>query len=210
MSATVADEAYVLHTLPGRVRLHLPWWTGKGKSTIETALRQEPGIRSVQASPATGNVLIQFDPSVTSEQDVLHEVGALDPAKVHAQETKMEHPPTLREKHGQTVRARIAVRGLDRDPNMAQRVVERLERNHPGIRAKANALTGRVLVEYTEHQADLDDLIAEVTGMELPDLPGEDRPAHPLEPGPVIQSSTRTIGATLGLGVLAPGNSSAW
>jgi cation-transporting ATPase I len=203
MSATVVSEAYVLHTLPGRVRIHLPWWTGKGKSTIETTLRQEPGIRSVQANPATGNVLIQFDPSVTSEQNVLHEVGALDPAKVHAQETKMEHPPTIREKHGQTVRARIAVRGLDRDPNMARRIVEHLQRKYPGVRVKANQLTGRVLVEYTEHQAVLDDLISEVTGMELPDLPGEDRPSHPLEPGPLIQSSARTIGATLGLGILA-------
>jgi cation-transporting ATPase I len=203
MSATVASEAYVLHTLPGRVRVHLPWWTGKGKSAIETNLRQEPGIRSVQANPATGNVLIVFDPAVMSERDVMHEVGSLDPEKVHADETIMEHPPTLREKHGQTVRARIAVRGMDRDPDLARRVVEHLQRKYPGIRAKANPLTGRVLVEFTEHEEDLDDMIAEVTGMELPDLPGEDRPSHPLDPGPLIQSSTRTVGATLGLGLLA-------
>ena len=93
------------------------------------------------------------------------------------------------------------MRGLDRDPHLAKRVVEHLERR-PGVRASVIHLTGRVLVEFTEHLIDLEDLLADVSDVELPDLPGEDRPAHPLDPGPLIQSATRTIGATLGLGLL--------
>src|SRR2546422_4963375 len=48
-------------------------------------------------------------------------------------------------------------------------VIEALER-HPGVRASASLLTGRVLVEFTVHEADLEDLIAEVVDLELPEL----------------------------------------
>ncbi len=99
-------------------------------------------------------------------------------------------------------RARIAVRGLDRDPAVAKRVEEHLERT-PGVKARANPLTGRVLVEFNEYQTELADLIAQVADIEMPELPGEDRPAYPLDPAPLVQSATRTAAATLGLGVLA-------
>ena len=42
------------------------------------------------------------------------------------------------------MRARIPVRGLDRDPDLGKRVVASLEQ-HPGVRATVNQLTGRVL-----------------------------------------------------------------
>src|SRR5207249_11622482 len=111
-------------------------------------------------------------------------------------------PPTVREKQGNIVRAHIAVRGLDRDPHLAKRVVEHLDR-HPAVRARVNQLTGRVLVEFIEHEAELDDLIAQVAHLELPELPEEDHPAYPLDPGPLFQGVARTLGATLGLGLLA-------
>ena len=63
-------------------------------------------------------------------------------------------------------------------------------------------LTGRVFVEFSEHEASLDDLISDVTGQELPELPEEDRPAYPLDSGPWIRSLTRIIGTGLGLGLL--------
>jgi calcium-translocating P-type ATPase len=81
-------------------------------------------------------------------------------------------------------------------------VVDHLER-HPGVRVHASQLTGRVLVEFSEHTIEIEDLLAELSALELPDLPEEDKPAHPLDPGPLIQSASRTIGASLGLGVLA-------
>jgi len=58
-------------------------------------------------------------------------------------------------------------------------------------------------VEFIEHETDLDDLICDVADMELPDVPGEDRPAYPLDPGPLIQGTSRMIGSVLGLGLLA-------
>ncbi|GAC1345795.1 MAG: hypothetical protein NVSMB27_08380 [Ktedonobacteraceae bacterium] len=200
MSVAVAEKPRVLHTVPGRLRVHLPAWTGQGKRSLETQLRQEQGVQSVQANTLTGNILIQFDPTVTNEQTILTMVGMLD--RNGSGDDEPTPPPAIREKQGQTVRARIAVRGLDRDPQLAKRVVKHLELR-PGVHAKANPLTGRILVEFIEHEADLDDLIAEVAGLELPDLPGEDRPAFPLDPGPLLQGATRTIGATLGLGLLA-------
>ncbi len=203
MSIAIAETPRVLHTISGRIRIQLPGWSGRGKQSIETKLRQLPGMYSVQANALTGNVLVTFDPAALDEQTILNAVSSLDLADLNEQPKKeVSPPPAHREKQGNTVRARITVRGLDRDPHLAKRVVEHLER-HPGVRAYANPLTGRVLVEFTEHVADLDDLIAEVANLELPELPGEDRPAYPLDPGPLIQSATRTIGATLGLSVLA-------
>ncbi|MDP9364284.1 MAG: haloacid dehalogenase, partial [Chloroflexota bacterium] len=70
-------------------------------------------------------------------------------------------------------------------------------------RASASQLTGRVLVEYDEQEVALDDLIAEMAPLELPALPGEERPAHPLEPGLLVRTASRAIGASLGLGLLS-------
>ncbi len=198
----VAEKPHVIHTLPGRVRVHLPGWSGQGKRSIEAQLREVPGVWSVQANPLTGNILIQFDPSITQEQTILAVLRLLEPGTTGTPDNEPPPPPVIRERQGRIIRARIAVRGLNRDPQLAKRVVDHLKRR-PGVHAEVSHLTGRVLVEFTEHEADLDDLIAEVIGLELPDLPGEDRPAHPLDPGPLIQSATRTIGTTLGLGLLA-------
>ncbi len=194
-------EPHVLHAVTGRVRVHVQEWSGQGKRQIETQLRHIQGVQRVQANPATGNILVVFDPATLSTQDVLHMVHTLDLESLKAQPAEPAPPPVAREKRGRTVRARIAVRGLDRDPHLAKRVVERLEKR-PGVRAHANTLTGRVLVEFEEHETELDDLISEVADLELPDLPGEDRPAYPLDPGPLVQSAARMAGTALGLGFL--------
>ncbi|HEV2405556.1 MAG TPA: haloacid dehalogenase, partial [Ktedonobacterales bacterium] len=100
-------------------------------------------------------------------------------------------------------RARIVVRGMDRDPEVARRTVERLQAR-PGVkRVVASQLTGRVLVEYSEHQEDIRDLLSQIDEIDLPELPGEANPTHPLDPGPLIQSVARLVGASLGLGALA-------
>src|SRR5205085_249031 len=105
--------------------------------------------------------------------------------------------------------ARITVRGLDRDPHLAQRVVERLRKRF-GVRAWANPLTVRVSVEYDERLIDLQDLLAQVADVELPDLPGEDRPAHPLDRAPLVHSTARTVGAGLGLALIAVRRLTGW
>jgi calcium-translocating P-type ATPase len=159
------------------------------------------GVRSARANALTGNILVEFDSRVTNEQAILAMVNSLVTDARGEPENEPPRPPLVREKHGRTIRARLAVRGLDRNPHLAKRVVEALER-HPGVRASASLLTGRVLVEFTEDEADLEDLIAEVADVELPELPGEARPAYPLDPGPWLQSVIRLSGTTLGLGLL--------
>lgn len=205
----ISAEPRVVHTVTGRVRVHMAGWSGQGRQQIEAQLHQLAGVQRVHANPLTGSVLIIFHASVVSEEEVLQAVRALDLEHLRAQSPApdltagtSELPPVRREKHGKTVRARIAVRGLDRDPSVAKHVVERLER-HPGVHATANPLTGRVLVEFTEHEADLEDLLSDVADVELPDLGGEDRPAYPLDPIPLIQGVARTTSTALGLGFLA-------
>src|SRR5579859_1937404 len=202
MSSAVAEETSILHSIPGRLRVHLPAWSGQGKRQVETRLRQSPGVRSVQANTLTGNILVQYDPAKTNEQTILKEVQALDLNTTDAPEPEPPPPPVAREKQGKTVRARIAVRGLDRDPHVAKRVIEHLRR-YPGVHSSVSRLTGRVLVEFSEHEVDLENLVSEISDLELPDVEEEDRPAYPLDPGPLIQSASRTIGASVGLGLLA-------
>ncbi|MGZ3674824.1 MAG: P-type ATPase, partial [Ktedonobacterales bacterium] len=210
MSAATVDrelevprDVRVIHALRGRLRVHLVTWTGKGQWRIESRLRAVAGVRSAEANPLTGNVLIQYDHAQIDEVGVLEALHTLcgQLPKIEA-EAATSRPPAHTQAEGQTVRARIAVRGLDRSPHLAQHIVERLQR-FPGVRARANPLTGRVLVEFAKHEADIDELIAEVADVELPELPDEDRPVDPLDPAPLIQSVTRTVGAALGFGLLA-------
>lgn len=203
MSIAVAAEPRIVHSLPGRIRVHVPGWKGQEKRRIEAQLRGMMGVQRVQANALTGNMLIYFDPSVTNEQAILAAVWILDVDMTAEPVQEPPLPPVMSERRGRIRRARIAVRGLDRDPHLAKHVVEHLQRQ-PGVQgASVSLLTGRVLVEFAEQEARLEDLIAAVAGLELPELPGEDRPVHPLDPGPLIQSEVRTIGATLGLGLLA-------
>jgi cation-transporting ATPase I len=201
MSAGLAAEPQIIHALPGRVRIHLPEWSG-GRRHLESDLRRLPGVRRAQANPATGNVLVQFDPAVTGPQALLAALRREPDEPAGDVQPEQPAPPVIREGRGRRKRARIAVRGLDRDPQLARRIVDRLKR-HPGVHASASPLTGRVLVEYDAHLTHLDDLLEDVTDLELPSLPNEDRPSHPLDPAPLFQSATRTAGAALGLSLLA-------
>ena len=205
MGALVAEEFRLVHAVPGRVRLHLPGRSGQGLRHAEAQLRQVPGVRSAQANPLTGNVLVHFDPIATDEHAVRHAASASSEEVTGQGEDNRTPalPPALQERQEGTTRARIAVRGLDRDPVLAHRIVERLE-HRPGVqRATASPLTGRVLVEFVEPESTLDDLLADVADLELPELPGEDRPSHPLESGPLVRNAARAAAATLGLGFLA-------
>ncbi|HZC13622.1 MAG TPA: hypothetical protein VE270_06345, partial [Thermoleophilaceae bacterium] len=158
-------------------------------------------MSDVRSSPLTRNVLVRFDPEATDDERILAAVRTLEP-QVDEAEEEPEAPPVQHERRGPAGRARIAVRGMDRDPDLARRVVERLER-WSSVRASASQLTGRVLVEFDEHQVQLEDLLSEVAGLELPQIPGEDRPAYPLDRESLLESATRAGVAFLGLGLLA-------
>ncbi|HZG68913.1 MAG TPA: hypothetical protein VEZ12_19405, partial [Herpetosiphonaceae bacterium] len=200
MSTAAVALPRVIHAVPGRMRVHLPGWLGAGPRDIEVRLRQLHGVRSAQANPVTGNVLIRFDPATTDDRAILGAVHTLETDTTGGRKYAAP-PPALHERNGAIGRARIAVRGLDRDPDLARRVEETLE-CRPSVRARANVLTGRVLVQFDERLTALEELIADVAGLELLPLPGEDRPSHPLDPGPLIRSGSRIIGALLGLGLL--------
>ena len=204
-----ADQPRLVHAVPGRVRVNVPGWTGAwtGQRQIETRLRQLPGVQAVQANSLTGNVVVRFSPGQTSESTILSALRALEPqwdqTESEVADPRPAPPPVVEEKAGPTRRrARIAVRGLDRNPHLAPHLVAHLER-FPGVRAQASALTGRVLVEYDAHLTDIQDLLMQVTEIELPELPGEDRPTHPLDPAPLVQSASRTAAAGVGLSLIA-------
>jgi magnesium-transporting ATPase (P-type) len=201
MIAETRDKPHILSSIPGRIRVHLPHWPGNGQRSLERRVRTLPGVRRVEANPITGNILINFDPRTTDENALLAILGTARQATDGLPEDK-PLPPVMHEGGSGPVRhARIAVRGLDRDPRVAHKVLERL-RNLFGVRARASLLTGRVLVEYDSRHVDIHELLARVADVELPDLPGEDRPAHPLDKGPLLHSATRTVGAAIGLGLV--------
>src|SRR5512146_533215 len=123
MSATITEKPQILHIVPGRIRMHLPQWKGHARYQLETQIRSLSGVRSVQANALTSNALIYFDPRETSETALLEAVQALnfDVAEPFREETSS--PLVLREKHENTIRAHIAIRGLERDPALAKRVI---------------------------------------------------------------------------------------
>src|SRR5690348_2627702 len=114
MSITATESPQIIHALPGRIRVHLSRWSGLGASALETHICQIQGVRQVQATTATGNVLISFDPAKTSEATLLQDLQKQDLVTIQTQ-PRTSLPPAAASKHGHTVRARIAVRGLDRD-----------------------------------------------------------------------------------------------
>jgi cation-transporting ATPase I len=202
---TATATPQIVHGLPGRLRIHAPEWT-QAPGRLEQRLRALEGVERVQASALTGNVLVCFDAARLERDRVLALLADFEPRNVASDEPTVESPPgpsaVVRPEAGPHGRARITVSGLDRDPQLARRVEERLEARPDVKRARASPLTGRVLVEFSRRVTDSDDLLNEVAKLQLAPRPGEDRPEHPLDPGPLMQSAARLIGAGLGLALL--------
>jgi len=157
----------VLHRIRGRIRVHLPFWEGGGGRALEARIRQISGVRRVEANSITRNVLVHFDPRATAEATLLSILAGAGKAATRLPEDEPA-PQVLTEKQEGTLRrARIPVRGLDRDPGVARRVVEVLGKRL-GVRAWANPLTAHVVVEYDEKHIDLREVLAKVVEVELP------------------------------------------
>jgi copper chaperone CopZ len=78
MAVTIAVEPRLLHAVPGRVWVHVPALAGYGARAVEAQVRRVPGARDVEANPRRGNVLVRFDPRVTTARailDALHTPG---------------------------------------------------------------------------------------------------------------------------------------
>ena len=66
----------VLHAIPGRIRLQIPFWKKIPKEWMlesnTLALDQFlPGIRDIRLNSVTGTVLISYDPECVTEQEIL-------------------------------------------------------------------------------------------------------------------------------------------
>ena len=225
-----AEQPRVVRAMPGRIRLNIPGWDGENATALEQALSEIPGVSEASARSSTRNALLLLsDPAVDHDrlmEAVTARVRDVAPA---AEGPRPEEPPpenpgteadteddqeprrpsalsgvkgTLREEAGRFGRARIAVRGIDRDPRLARRVVKLLERRPEVRRAVVSATTGRVMVEFSDRVTSIQDLLSDISSVELPPQPGEDRPAHPLDPAPVIQNGARVAGSLLGLGLV--------
>ena len=196
----------VVHSSPGRVRLHLPLWCGKGERTLENEIKRSPGVLGVQASSVTRNVLIRYDRTRTDEGQLTRSLETMPlrlshrPAADLSSAIKTQPSRAIVESRGKERRARIAVRGLDRSSRLTGQVLS-LMRDR-GVKAWAKPLTGHLLVEYDHYEILLHEIIALVAHLELPELPGEDDPTHPLDPGPLWHNLLRSIGCLIGLGIV--------
>jgi calcium-translocating P-type ATPase len=166
-------------------------------------------VRRVRASPRTRNLLVTFDPEATDASTILRRLERLAAKATREEKDEPGHDwgsarPIVKTSAPSGSRARIAVRGLENDPDLARRIVERLEAHPDVIHAVASLLTGRVLVELVpDAEVDFVDISALLSELEPPQEDAEEPPAHPLDPAPLIEGSAKLIGAALGLGLLA-------
>jgi cation-transporting ATPase I len=205
------DDPGVLHALPGRVRVQVPGWDGKDPDGLCAWLTGVRGVTGARASPATRNAVVRFDPARTDTSAIvaaLHDRPRRPPPAGRPSGVAEPSPVARGHRHGRVVgvrgrrRARIAVRGIERDPELLRRVLERLESRPAVRRASGSVVTGRVLVEFAGDVTDVQDLLDDLGAFEAPDIPGEDVPEHPLDPAPLIQSGARLAGSALGLSIL--------
>jgi calcium-translocating P-type ATPase len=185
----------ILHLSRGRVRIAEPRLTRRALARAEAQVRSLPGVVALRPSRRTGNLLVTFDPSRTSAERIFAALRTafFDPISAATAASSANG-------HSGGKQLRIPLPGLDRVPRLGRQVVDRLEQL--GVRAWTKRLTGHLLVEYDEERVLAEELLAELAHVSLPELPGEDRPAHPLDPEPLVEGVVRTVGAVLGISVL--------
>ncbi|WP_342378773.1 hypothetical protein NVS55_05170 [Myxococcus stipitatus] len=75
----MARYIYVVHVLPGRVRLRLPWLREHASlaNALAEGLMAVQGMDEVEVRPFTGSVLCRHDPEMLEAKDVVREVREL-------------------------------------------------------------------------------------------------------------------------------------
>jgi uncharacterized membrane protein YbaN (DUF454 family) len=73
MNRASAPKPTVVHSSVGRLRIHRPDPDGY----LSACIRRLPGVKSVEASELTGNILILYHPRQTNEQTLLTELSTL-------------------------------------------------------------------------------------------------------------------------------------
>jgi uncharacterized membrane protein YbaN (DUF454 family) len=95
-----AREPCVVHSSYGRLRVHLPHWSGTRDEEIAAALRRLPGVTHAEANPLTGNVLLLFEPRQTSARALLEALPALrldSPVRLLVLQDEPENPALAEE-----------------------------------------------------------------------------------------------------------------
>jgi copper chaperone CopZ len=115
------EEPRLVHSLPGRMRMHLAGWPRAGQCAVEARLCQVPGVHSVQANPLTGNVLIHFDPTATDEQTLLAVVQTLKPVSISRRGEILPSSPGVPHHQRRSRSAPGATLRLAGDPHAAGR-----------------------------------------------------------------------------------------
>jgi cation-transporting ATPase I len=201
-SSAAAAACQVVHSSFGRLRLHFPRWPVRRVDDLTAHLSGVGGVRRVEANLVTRNVLLVYEPRQISAQALL---GAL-PKLVEAANTVPPVTParqsTAAPADSPDLRQEIVpLPGLDRDPALGARAVERLQRVL-GVRAWVSLLTGQVHVIYDQTRVRFDDVVGVVGRLRHAEVPGEDHPRHPLDPNPLRDGVTRVVGALAGVGFL--------
>lgn len=80
--ANMLFKVHILHSMPGRVRLHIPQATKIPKEWqleeiyFEVA-KNIRGVKNIRFTYITGNALVEYDPEITSEKEVLKTLNGM-------------------------------------------------------------------------------------------------------------------------------------
>jgi uncharacterized protein len=76
-SHPAVQEPGMVHSSIGRLRVHLPHWTGEEPDAIVAGIRHLSAVTHAEANSVTSNVLILFEPARTSAPAILEAIPTL-------------------------------------------------------------------------------------------------------------------------------------
>src|SRR5262249_42053815 len=72
-------EVSIAHEVPGRVRLRVGNAPPEAIERLAAFIEAEPGVDHARASPASGSIVVTFDPHVTAPQKILDAIALSPP-----------------------------------------------------------------------------------------------------------------------------------
>jgi hypothetical protein len=85
----------VVHSIPGRIRIHIPDWRNLELGALERRIRLVPGVRTVAVNSLTQNVLIRFDSKVVARDRVLRLLDGEVAGKAEDKRRKMKQETAI-------------------------------------------------------------------------------------------------------------------
>lgn len=86
----------VLHSLPGRVRLHVPIiaYAGEYQTTVTDFFQQQAGIKQINLNPLTATALVYYDETVASLEEILALINQSFPLVGQMLGSRLSQPPS--------------------------------------------------------------------------------------------------------------------